>query len=613
MKTFKSFLGILIFLKALTAASLYGQGYFLFSAGKSQVYDGFSTNGVSTLTSKVKVSFLWAPANTVSPMPIASSPTSGYNGSGNVAYSTSQAWNALLDSPGWNIATNANTSSMVLTNTFSNGAINYLGTSFPVLGTSGGTQYSVMMFGWDGSYATPQAAAAAGAAVGWGAVFQYTSGSSSISIVSSMVGQTQFGVFIPGPGGPLYFTQDLTNFSAFYGQNKTISVSVGGSMPENYIWFFFPTNKSDLAGGYAQITSGSVSSVVITNGGFGYQFSPSVTFTGGNPTVAAAGTAIISNGVVTDVTITNAGSGYLSAPTVVISSPYQTFFAYSGGQTNASFTITNVNEHSLGNYYVRAEYFSSYAISHTVNLTLIYPPSITANPVGYTQNYLSSNSLSVSAAGTPPMSYQWMRNGTNVPGATATNYIIPSLTLAKAGIYLVSVTNVFGSVTSSPAGVYILPTLTSPFSGASVLWGQDTDLNVGAVGSGTLTYQWYLNGEAILGANSSTYQLAGIQFTNQGLYSVVVSSEYGSVTNTAYQVIVNPANVYIGTCPKIYISGTIGYSYTIQSSVNLTDVNSWVTETNIVLTEPIQVWIDAATDTSKPENPRKYYRVVAGQ
>lgn len=604
-------------LAPLLTLSSYGQGYFLFVAGKSQAWDGFSTNGVSTLTSKVKVSFLWAPANTVSSMPTNSSPTTGYNGGGGVNYNSTMAWNALLNTSGWQIATNVNTNSMVVANTANNGSINYSGgVAFPVQGTLANTQYSLMMFGWDGSYATPQAAAAAGAAIGWGPVFQYTSGT-SISVLSSMVGKGNFGVFIPElSDSPFYLTQDLTDFSAVYGQNKTITVSVGGYVPEVYRWFFVPTNSLDQANGYAQVLSGSVSSVVITNGGFGYGSSPSITFTGGSPAVAATGTVIVNNGMVTGVTINNAGSGYLSAPSIIISTPPTREYDYYPNNSNGSFTITNVSEHSLGNYYVRAEYFSLYAVSHTVSLTLIYPPSppsITVNPVGYIQSYLGSNSLSVSATGTPPLSYQWMRNGTNIPSATTTNYIISSLTLAKAGIYTVSVTNASGSVTSSPAGVYMLPTLTSPFSGASALWGQDANLNVGAMGSGTLAYQWYFNGEAILGANGSTYQLAGIQFTNQGLYSVVVSSEYGSVTNTAYQVIVNPANIYIGTCPKIYLSGTIGYTYIIQSTANLTDVNSWVTETNITLSEPAQFWIDAATDTSKPENPRKYYRVIPGQ
>ncbi len=67
------------------------------------------------------------------------------------------------------------------------------------------------------------------------------------------------------------------------------------------------------------------------------------------------------------------------------------------------------------------------------------------------------------------------------------------------------------------------------------------------------------------------------------LFSVVVGSEYGSVTNTAYQVVVNPANTSIGLFAGVIIQGTVGYSYNIQSTTNLSDPNSWVTVTNITL------------------------------
>ena len=159
----------------------------------------------------------------------------------------------------------------------------------------------------------------------------------------------------------------------------------------------------------------------------------------------------------------------------------------------------------------------------------------------------------------------------------------------------------------------MLPALTSPFAGAVGLWGQNVTLNVGAIGSGTLNYQWYFNGQPISGANSGSYTLDGIQFTNAGLYGVVVSSVYGSTTNTAYQVVVNPANISIGTCPEIYITGTVGYNYTIQSTTNLANTNSWVTVTNLTLNAASEIWADTATDTSKPANPQKYYRVLPGQ
>ena len=145
------------------------------------------------------------------------------------------------------------------------------------------------------------------------------------------------------------------------------------------------------------------------------------------------------------------------------------------------------------------------------------------------------------------------------------------------------------------------------------LWGQNTVLTVGAVGSGTLDYQWFFNGNAIAGATGSSYDLSSIQFTNAGLYSVVVSSAYGSVTNTAYQVVVNPANIAIGTFAGVYITGTVGYIYTIQGTTNLADPNAWATLTNLTLTAPLEIWFGGSSDISQSTTPHKFYRVESGQ
>jgi hypothetical protein len=126
-----------------------------------------------------------------------------------------------------------------------------------------------------------------------------------------------------------------------------------------------------------------------------------------------------------------------------------------------------------------------------------------------------------------------------------------------------------------------------------------------------LAYQWYFNGVAIPGATSSNLVLSSIQFTNAGLYSVVVSSPYGSVTNTPEQVVVNPASVSIGLFAGVIIRGTVGYNYSIQATTNLNDVNSWVTLTNIILATPVQVWNDDSVDVHT--SPQNFYRVLPGQ
>ena len=138
-------------------------------------------------------------------------------------------------------------------------------------------------------------------------------------------------------------------------------------------------------------------------------------------------------------------------------------------------------------------------------------------------------------------------------------------------------------------------------------------MSVGAWGSGSLAYQWYFNGEALAEATNLSLPLGAIQFTNAGQYSVIVSNSLGSVTNAPYQVVVNPANVSLAITPTLVIQGTVGYKYYIQSTTDLGDTNSWFSETNLTLTQPIQNWYDADVDASKPGHPQKFYRVEPAQ
>lgn len=78
-------------------------------------------------------------------------------------------------------------------------------------------------------------------------------------------------------------------------------------------------------------------------------------------------------------------------------------------------------------------------------------PTITTQPAGATVNAGASVTFSVTATGTPPLTYQWQLGGTAIAGATGSTYNIGSATTAQAGIYTVVVTNAAGSVLSNSA------------------------------------------------------------------------------------------------------------------------------------------------------------------
>ena len=240
------------------------------------------------------------------------------------------------------------------------------------------------------------------------------------------------------------------------------------------------------------------------------------------------------------------------------------------------------------------------------------PPSITFQPQSVTVNAHDNVSFNVAALGDMPLNYQWSFNGTNISGATSSSITISNVTQDALGAYAVIVGNISGSTTSSNALLSMRPYIHKPFVGAITYWGKEGSFSVEAWGTGPLGYQWYRNGAAVQNATNQTFTLPSMQFTNGGLYSVVVSSTLGSVTNGPAEVVVNPAGVSLGMFPGVVVSGVVGYTYNIQATSDLTNPNSWTTVATLTLMQPVQLWVDTRVDALSPTNPHKYYKVVAG-
>ena len=86
-------------------------------------------------------------------------------------------------------------------------------------------------------------------------------------------------------------------------------------------------------------------------------------------------------------------------------------------------------------------------------------PTIVTAPANQTVTAGQAASFSVTASGTPPLSYQWNKNGSAISGATSATYTTPATTSADNGAqFNVVVSNAIGSVASSAATL----TVTSP-------------------------------------------------------------------------------------------------------------------------------------------------------
>lgn len=86
-------------------------------------------------------------------------------------------------------------------------------------------------------------------------------------------------------------------------------------------------------------------------------------------------------------------------------------------------------------------------------------PFITLQPASCTNVVSTTATFTVVAVGSTPLNYQWMKNGTNIIGATNTSLTLTNLHLSQSGNYAVLVTNTYGSILSSNATLVVNPLL----------------------------------------------------------------------------------------------------------------------------------------------------------
>jgi alpha-tubulin suppressor-like RCC1 family protein len=117
-----------------------------------------------------------------------------------------------------------------------------------------------------------------------------------------------------------------------------------------------------------------------------------------------------------------------------------------------------------------------------------------------------------------------------------------------------------------------------------------------AVGGWPPTYQWQFNGADLPGATNSWLTLKGVQQTQAGLYSVVVSNAYGKVISPGARLTVVPANIIQPPQDQvIHLGGTATFTVEAQAAGSLgyqwrLNGASLPGETNAALVVPNVSW-----------------------
>jgi glucose/arabinose dehydrogenase len=159
-------------------------------------------------------------------------------------------------------------------------------------------------------------------------------------------------------------------------------------------------------------------------------------------------------------------------------------------------------------------------------------PAITDHPDAALRSVGQSVTFTVSASGTPPLSYQWQRNGTNIPGATSSSYTINSVQISDDGAnFRAVVTNSFGNATSNSAQLTVISgsppaaSITTPASGTLYnagdtinYSGDGTDAEDGTLPASAFTWSIVFHHDAhthpfiaeVTGTKSGSFQIPDI-------------------------------------------------------------------------------------------------------
>ncbi len=208
--------------------------------------------------------------------------------------------------------------------------------------------------------------------------------------------------------------------------------------------------------------------------------------------------------------------------------------------------LERVQATEAGQYHVVVVNAAGQAESEPARLVL--PPAIATHPRSQTARAGDSVEFSASAAGSPPLRYQWLKDGQPIEGATSQTLRIDPVEGGDTGRYSVAAANEVGEAVSEAAMLAVSPTILDSPEPTAVMAGTTLTLAVTAEGSSPLYFQWVKDGEVIQEALDPVLTIYNASPEDAGNYSVVVSNSVGIAVSDHAAVEIRPNGQY-GTPP----------------------------------------------------------------
>jgi hypothetical protein len=175
----------------------------------------------------------------------------------------------------------------------------------------------------------------------------------------------------------------------------------------------------------------------------------------------------------------------------------------------------------------------------------IWSPFLLAPPLSQTTLAGRDVTFDVLATGSA-LRYQWQSNSVDIPNATNRVFTITNVQPTHEGDYAVVVSSGASSTLSASARLTVLhhPLITQQPAAQTVTSGATAIFRVAAIGSGTLSHQWFFNGTEIAGATATNLLITNVQLLHAGDYTARVSDNNGSITS-------NPARLNVLVRPTV--------------------------------------------------------------
>lgn len=224
------------------------------------------------------------------------------------------------------------------------------------------------------------------------------------------------------------------------------------------------------------------------------------------------------------------------------------------GATTGKLTITKATAAEAGNYTCTVGMGSLNLTTQPASVSVVSAPVVLTHPESRLISVASSVTFSAAASNAAGVSYQWLRNGADISGATTSSYTIDSAALTHGGEYRCQMTNAAGSSKTDAAKLGVVRAVSGPV-GVSENGTLKLSVAVAAPSTSVLSYIWrkdaaaisngpLVSGASVSGATSESITISSVTAAEAGDYTCTISM-------SGLSMVVNPATVSIVSKPVI--------------------------------------------------------------